>query len=239
MFAACHAGPPAPTDDSESPEDTGGGVCGVLDIALVYVPPGAFDMGSPPDETGRKEDEQMHRVTLTHGFCMTQHEVTQDSFQEYARFNPAVNETCGGYCPAENVSWHTAAWFANVVSDARGLERCYECSGEGTSADCATRGSPYECQGFRLPTEAEWEYAARAGESAAFPNGGNLVAGDEDNCDGSLQLDNGARLDTVGWYCGNAEDSTHAVAQLVRNALYLYEQATGPRRGTRTPAIAG
>jgi len=225
LLTACQADSHAPPEDSEGPGDTGGGVCGVLDMALVYVPPGAFDMGSPQDEAGRKEDEQRHRVTLTHGFCMTQHEVTQDSYQQYTHSNPSENLACGGFCPVDNINWHMAAWFANAVSDSRELDRCYECTGDWTSAACTTRGSPYECQGFRLPTEAEWEYAARAGESSAFPNGGNLVAGDEDNCAGSLLLDNGAQMDTVGWYCGNARDNTHPVAQLVHNALYLYDMS--------------
>ncbi|MFH1466328.1 MAG: formylglycine-generating enzyme family protein [Pseudomonadota bacterium] len=224
-LTACDPKVDAGPEDSEATEDTGEGVCGVLDMALVYVPPGTFDMGSPSDEAGREEDEQLHRVTLTHGFCITQHEVTQDSFEEYAGFNPSMNAECGGFCPVEEVSWHTAAWFATRVSAARGLESCYDCTSGADGFDCLTRGNPYECDGFRLPTEAEWEYAARAGETSAFPNGANLVAGDENDCDGDLVLDNGARLDNVGWYCGNSEGVVHPVAQLVHNGLLLYDMS--------------
>ena len=70
-----------------------------------------------------------------------------------------------------------------------------------------------------------WEYAARAGETAAFPNGGNLYSGDEYDCGGSLLLDNGELLDDIAWYCGNGVSRTHAVAGLEPNAWGLYDMS--------------
>ncbi len=223
LVLACNGDRDDPVQDSEVPADTGNARCGYLDIALVYVPPGTFQMGSPSVQPGHQEDEPLHQVTLTHGFCISQHEVTQDTYEDYIGYNPSEHDDCGGFCPVDGITWHQAAWFTNKLSDAQGLERCYDCGGSDSDASCTSRGSPYECKGFRLPTEAEWEYAARGGESASYPNGGTLVAGDEDNCDGSLVLDNGSRLDDVAWYCGNGEGTTHQVAQLVHNPLYLYD----------------
>ncbi len=209
--------------DSAPLHDTADGLCGYMDAALIYVPPGSFTMGSPSDQPGHQEDEMQHQVTLTHGFCIGQHEVTGDFFYRYAGYSPSFNAKCGGFCPVEGVSWHEAAWFTNALSEALGLEVCYQCDSGGETAYCTRRGSPYECKGFRLPTEAEWEYAARGGETSSYPNGGSLIAGDEDSCEGSLVLDNGARLDDVSWYCGNSQDSTSQVAQKVANPLYLYD----------------
>jgi formylglycine-generating enzyme required for sulfatase activity len=224
LLTACTGGNDGPKNHDSTPlEDSGEGLCGYMDVALIYVPPGSFNMGSPADQAGHQEDEQEHQVTLTHGFCIAQHEVTQSIFYRYAGYEPSTHTDCGGFCPVESISWHEAAWFTNALSEAHGLERCYDCDSGGETAYCTRRGSPYECKGFRLPTEAEWEYAARGGETATYPNGGTLEAGDEDNCAGELVLDNGSRLDDVAWYCGNSTDSAHQVAQHVPNPLYLYD----------------
>lgn len=230
LLLAC-APPAADTGDEpvvRRPQDTASveeSICGYVDISMQYVAPGTFLMGAAPGSAGQDEDEVQHQVTLTRGYCISQHEITQTNFEQYAGYNPSTFRDCGGFCPVESVSWHTAAWFTNRMSAAWDLETCYDCEGSGESAICQTRGSIQTCDGFRLPLEAEWEYAARAGETSTYGNGGSLVAGDEDNCDGELLLDSGARLDDMGWYCGNSGDTTQPVARLVPNALYLYDMS--------------
>ncbi|NOY26789.1 MAG: formylglycine-generating enzyme family protein [Oligoflexia bacterium] len=192
-------------------------------LGLVAIPAGTFTMGSPDAEVGRDADETQHEVTLTHDFFIGSTEVTQGQFIEYMGYNPSYFSSCGETCPVEYLTWHQAAAFANAVSAAAGLSQCYTCMGTGDSVTCDTSGDPYSCEGYRLPTEAEWEYAARATETAAFLGGGNLVDGDQENCKSDVVLDNGDLLGDFAWYCGNADSTSHAVAGLDPNFLGLFD----------------
>ena len=113
-----------------------------LDMSFVYIPPGSFVMGSPEDEPGRNQDEKQYEVTLSRGFYLQSTPVTQRQWQAVMGDNPASSSAGGDY-PVENVSWHECQVFIQKLN----------LLGEGV---------------YRLPTEAEWEYACRAGGAAAL-----------------------------------------------------------------------
>ena len=134
-----------------------------------YVAPDTFIMGSPFTESEREADEAQRQVTIKRGFHMMQIEVTQGLFHSLMRENPSFFQSCGQDCPVEMVTWYQAAAFANVLSEKQGLETCYEYQGRQI---VWPRG--LDCRGWRLPTEAEWEFAARGGESHTYSGSNDI-----------------------------------------------------------------
>ena len=178
--------------------------------ALAPVPAGTYTIGSPTSESDRSSDETQHSVTLTHGFLIGTTEVTQGQYKALMGTNPVVSQSdCfkvgNAAGPADDepvycVSWVEAAQLANAASAKEGLESCYQIAG-----DTVTWPGGPACTGYRLPTESEWEVAARGGGSGIYAGGNDL---------GSL-----------GWFGGNSGGRTHPVGQKSPNGYGLYDMS--------------
>ena len=180
--------------------DDGGGEVPV-DFALIN--PGTFQMGSPPDEPGRNSDEVLHPVTLTQGFYISKYEVTEAWWDDVMGSGSSASQL-----PKSRVSWDMAVQFCNQLSIDEGLTPAYVIHGPNGNVTWNR-----DADGYRLPTEAEWEYACRAGSQEAFCNG-PITQLDCDPID--------PNLDEVGWYCGNAIDR-HGVGQKAPNGRGLHD----------------
>lgn len=204
MLTACT---PKATDDTANGGDTDAdtGSDTDTDAGFVKIPASTFLMGCTDGQSDCDTDEPMHSVTLTHDYFVGVTEVTQGQFQAVMGYNPANFTDCGADCPVEEVSWYESAAYANAMSDAAGLSQCYTCTGDGSSVECEVAANPYDCSGYRLLTEAEWEGAARCGTDL-------LYAGSDDIFD-------------VGWIYDNSGDTTHTVAGLAPNACGLYDMS--------------
>jgi formylglycine-generating enzyme required for sulfatase activity len=153
-----------------------------IGMKFVYIPPGTFIMGSPKNEPGRSDDETQHEVTLTRGFYIQTTEVTQEQWERVMDNNPAIFKDCGENCPVEYVSWHDVQRFIEKLNTKESTKR------------------------YRLPTEAEWEYACRAGTQTAFSFGN-----DKDT------------LSDYGWHRFNSRKPTHPVGWKEPNLWGLHD----------------
>jgi formylglycine-generating enzyme required for sulfatase activity len=156
---------------------------GDVPLEMVWIPAGTFMMGSPDDEQDRSGGEgPQHQVTLTQGFYMGIYEVTQAQWEAVMGNNPSVYS--GANRPVEDVSWDDAQAFIAELNTLTGLT-------------------------FRLPTEAEWEYACRAGTTTRF------YWGDDPSYN---------EIDDYAWYRDNT-DATHDVGLKLPNAWGLYDMS--------------
>ncbi len=162
-------------------------------MTFVLVPPGRFWMGSPYNEQGRDDDEVKHEVELTQPFYLGKYEVTQAQYEAVTGQNPSHFK--GAKLPVESVSWEEANAFARELSRKRGLSHLY-----------------------RLPTEAEWEYACRGGHPYSHPFGigaGRLLSSTQANYNGNYPYGGEEKGPNLG--------TTTPVGQYAANTLGLYD----------------
>ncbi len=172
---------------------------------MALIPSGTFIMGSPESEYKRNITETQHEVTISKPFYMGKYEVTQAEWKSVMRSNPSYHE--GDDLPVEQVSWYDALEYCNKRSKNEGLPPVYKINGNNVKWD---RGS----NGYRLPTEAEWEYACRAGTTTPFNTGYNITT-DQANYDGDYPYNGNAK----GIYRGK----TTPVGSFPPNAWGLYD----------------
>jgi formylglycine-generating enzyme required for sulfatase activity len=165
---------------------------------FVLINGGTFTMGSPANEPGRdngRDRETQHQVTVS-SFYMGKYEVTQKEYEEIMGTNPAIYHK-GDNMPVQQVNWFAAIEYCNNRSQKEGLTPAYTINGANVTWD-------RNANGYRLPTEAEWEYACRAGTTTAY-NTGDTIS------------------DNTGWYSSNSKSAAHAVGQKPPNAWGLYD----------------
>ena len=189
----------------------------------ICLPAGTFMMGSPIGEAGRYDNETPHEATITRPFLMQVTEVTQGQWHARLGTTPSYFSDCGSDCPVEQVTWYEAVAYCNALSQAEGMGGCYTDPADGTEytlADAAAEKVPEwsgpGCRGYRLPTEAEWEYAARAGTITA-------TYIDDLDAEHLVCEQPNAALDGIAWFCGNANGTTHPVATKGANGWGLHD----------------
>lgn len=146
----------------------------IIEDRLIYITGGNFVMGSPTSERQREEDETQHEVNIS-SFYVDPYEITQDDYEAVMGENPSYFH--GSNLPVENVTWYDAIAYCNRLSENSGLSPVYSVNGTTVIWNRIANG-------YRLLTEAEWEYVARAGTTTIF-NFGNQVNSDFANFEGS------------------------------------------------------
>lgn len=190
--------------------------------AWVTVNGATFTMGSSPSAPCRFDNQEQHLVTLTHRFEIQSTEMTQGRYQDLMGSNPSFFTACGRDCPVEFVSWHDAAAACNALSTQYGYQACYQCEDSGGERTCTSKPAGadiYDCLGFRLPTDAEWELAYRAATTTL------LYRGDVDQSECNTCSSVAPNVDAIGWYCANSAQKTHPVAEKRPNAWGLFDMA--------------
>ena len=163
----------------ETQREAGASGMNSLGMEFVWIPAGTLLMGSPEDEEGRFPDERQHEVRISEGFWIGKHEVTQGEWEAVMGTNPSHFSDCAPQCPVEEVSWDDTQEFIRKLNG-------------------WVSGRAYM---YRLPTEAEWEYAARAG-TTGIRHG---------------------KLDEIAWHRDNSGNGTQPVGQKRPNAWGLHD----------------
>lgn len=174
---------------------------------IIFVEGGTFEMGDSLDE-GDNDEMPIHTVTIN-SFYIGKYEVTQAEYEEVMGYNPSYFD--GGNKPIDIVSWYDALIYCNKKSILQGLVPCYSVNGDTNPDNWGENFNPncnWNANGFRLPTEAEWEYSARGGINWSD---NYRFCGTSDN------------LLDYAWYYVNSDDQTHEVGTKLPNQLGIHD----------------
>jgi formylglycine-generating enzyme required for sulfatase activity len=188
--AGCNNGGSVPTAPVETPKT----ITTKSGIDMIVIPAGSFEMGS---KQGRDDEKPVHTVWID-SFLMDKYEVTQAEYEKLGKIEAFSNPSTfkGADLPVNQVKWLQAANFCNARSKLEELKPCYNDDGE----------CDFEADGYRLPTEAEWEYACRAGTATNYSFGSDV-----------------RKLGDAGWFADNSGKKTHPVGQKKPNPWGLFD----------------
>ncbi len=176
---------------------------GDVSLDMVAITGGSFNMGNTGTAESYGGEHIVHTVSISN-FYMGKYEVTQEQYELVMGKNPSLTKDPD--MPVRGVSWYEAATFCNTLSQALGFEMCY--SGSGSNVVC-----DFEANGYRLPTEAEWEYACKAGTATDFYSGAMTGSGYDDQ----------VNLNAAAWYMHNSDMQMQKVGLKTPNAFGLYD----------------
>jgi len=181
---------------------------------MVRVPGGSFQMGDTAGD-GEDDEKPVHTVTLS-AFSIGKYEVTQSLYESVMGYNPSDFKTKvdnSPKLPIENVTWYDAVEFCNKLSERERLQPVYEISGRepatGYPVTSAAVMADWSKNGYRLPTEAQWEYAAKGGNGSP----GNFMSAGSNN------------IDEVAWYNDNTGTAPEVVGTKAPNGLGIYDMS--------------
>jgi len=195
------------------------------------LPPSCVVMGAPETEWHRGRYTGMQvAATLTRAMEVQQMEMTRAEWKAIASVLPSGDlsehhrQCLEDNCPIDNITWWEAITAANLLSERRGLAPCYapeNCTGElGQGLACEAVAEPeksvYDCEGYRLGTRAEAEYATKAGTYSTWYSG-SITVYDNNDCNFD------ENLDKIGWYCFNSGDRVHLPGEKAPNGFGLYD----------------